>query len=255
MLLLRHSLASSVLAAGLFHAVATSSHAGQRLFTYTYEATTAPKGSIEIENWVTWKHSPNGGRVDEFDFRHELEFGLTDHLQIGFYLANWNYTDGPGEDEARYENSGVELIWNLSNPTTDFLGSAVYLEVNAGNRSLEIEGKLLLQKNFGPVVVAYNAVLEAKWAGRHLSEETGGEIQQTLGASVELYKRFTAGAELLHEIDLPDWRRAEPSVLWMGPNASFRAGNFYTTVTGLFRVTSNEDEPSVQTRLIFGFTF
>ena len=252
---LRRSLFSCLFFGALALGAPASSHAGQRLFTYTYEATTVPKGSVEIENWVTWKHRHVGGRVDEFDFRHELEFGVTDHFQIGFYLANWNYTDAPGEHEARYENSGVDLIWNLSNPTTDFLGSALYLEVNAGNRSLEIEGKLLLQKNFGPVVVAYNAVLEAKWAGRHLSGETNGEIQQTLGASVALNKHFTAGAELLHEIDLPGWRSAEPSVLWAGPNVSFRAGNFYTTVTGLFRVTPNEDEPSLQTRLIFGFTF
>ena len=251
----RNSLPSCLLSAALLLGVSSTSQAGQRLFTYTYEATTAAKGSVEIENWVTWKHSSVGARVDEFDFRHELEFGLTDHVQLGLYLANWNYLDTPGEHEARYENSGAELIWNLSNPTTDFLGSALYLEVNAGNRSLEIEGKLLLQKNFGPVVVAYNAVLEAKWAGRHLSDETAGEIQQTLGASVKLNKHFAAGAELLHEVDLPDWHEAEPSVLWLGPNASFKAGNFYATVTGLFRVSHNEDEPNLQTRLIFGFSF
>jgi hypothetical protein len=41
----------------------------------------------------------------------------------------------------------------------------------------------------------------------------------------------------------------------IGPNASFRAGNFYATVTGLFRTTHNEDEPEIQTRLIFGYSF
>ena len=143
----------------------------------------------------------------------------------------------------------------MTNPTTDLLGSALYLEVNAGNRSLEIEGKLLLEKKIGRATIAYNAILEAKWAGRNLSEETGGEVAQTLGASLELNKHFSAGLEALHEIDLPDWSESEKSVVWLGPNASFRARNFYATVTGLFRVTSNEDEPSVQTRLIFGFSF
>lgn len=241
-------------AAGLLIASALSASAGQRKFTYSYEVITASPGSVEIENWVTWQHHGGTARVDEFDFRHELEFGLTDRLQLGVYLANWNYIDTPGERRARYENSGAELIWNLTNPTTDFLGSALYLEVNAGNRSLEIEGKLLLQKNFGPVTVAYNAILEAKWAGRNLREQAG-EIAQTLGASVDLDKHISVGVEALHEIDLPDWSDAGPSVFWGGPNVSFRMRNFYATLTGLFRATHNADEPRLQTRLIFGFDF
>ncbi len=236
-------------------AFAMSASAGQRNFTYTYEVTTSPKGAFEIENWVTWKHRGGAARVDEFDFRHELEFGLTDRLQLGIYLANWNYTDAPGEHRARYENSGAELIWNLTNPTTDLLGSALYLEVNGGNRSLELEGKLLLQKNLGPVIAAYNAIVEARWAGRNLRDEVAGEFAQTLGVSVALNPHFSVGGEVLHEIDLPDWRDAEPSVLWLGPNASFRVRNFYATLTGLFRATSNPEEPRVQTRLIFGFDF
>ena len=208
-----------------------------------------------MENWVTWQHHGGVARVDEFDFRHELEFGLSQHVQLGVYLANWNYTDTPEGSEARYENSGAELIWNLTNPTTDFLGSALYLEVNAGNRSCELEGKLLLEKKLGPVTLAYNVGIEAEWAGHKLKEEIGGEFFQSFGASVPLCKHVSLGAELLHEIDIPDWRESEPSVLWIGPNASFRAGHFYATVTGLFRVTSNEDEPEVQTRLIFGYSF
>src|SRR5258708_5187654 len=104
-----------------------SAHAGQRLFTYVYETTTTPKGAIEVENWVTWEHHGGVARADEFDFRHELELGLSQHIQLGIYLANWSYTDTPDESRARYENSGAELIWNLTNPTTDFLGSALYV--------------------------------------------------------------------------------------------------------------------------------
>ena len=72
-----------VLAAAL--ATALPASAGERRFSYTYETTTAAKGGVELENWVTWKHSNHRSAedTDVFEFRHELEFGLTDRLQLG----------------------------------------------------------------------------------------------------------------------------------------------------------------------------
>jgi hypothetical protein len=227
--------------------------AGQRKFVFSYETTTAPKGAIEFENWVTWKQTRNAeGRTDRFDFRHELEFGVTDRFQAAIYLADWTYSPDDTEKKARYEHSGVELIYSLTNPTTDWLGSAVYLEVVGGDDVLEVEGKLLLQKNFGPITIAYNAVLEAAWEGSKLDERTG-EFQQTLGVSYDLIDHLSIGGELLHEIEFPDWGEAEDGRVWMGPNVSFHAGRFYATVAGLFQLTDVADEPDVQTRLIVGF--
>lgn len=209
-----------------------------------------------METFVTWKHSRAGGlRLDRFDFRHELEIGLTDHLQLGLYLADWRYD---GHDEAghdfRYLHSGAELIWNLSNPTTDFVGSAVYFEALFGDRNVVLEGKLLLQKNLGPLAIAYNLALEAEWEGSGLQQRTG-EFAQTLGVSVELHKHFSVGAEFLHEVDMPDWSATEKSVLWFGPNAAVRFGRYFATAAGLFRASSNKGEPEMQTRLVFGFDF
>ena len=85
--------------------------AGQRKFAFSYETTTAAKGAVEIENWVTWKQTRNAeGKSDRFDFRHELEFGVTDRFQVGLYLADWTYSADDTEKKARYEHSGVELI-------------------------------------------------------------------------------------------------------------------------------------------------
>jgi len=68
-----------------------NAEAGERRFTYVYEATTAAKGEIEIENWVTWKtQREEASRGNTFDFRHEIEFGLTDKLQLGVYVADWS---------------------------------------------------------------------------------------------------------------------------------------------------------------------
>jgi len=68
---------------------ALSSFGGARHFTFLYEANTPASGSLELENWVTWRHATGPGRFDQVDFRHELEYGVTDKLQASIYLADW----------------------------------------------------------------------------------------------------------------------------------------------------------------------
>ena len=181
--------------------------------------TTAPKAPWN--SWVTWRHRDvtGGDDSDVFRFRHELEFGLTDNVQLGLYLADWQYDDHDSEGhKARYQGTGAELIYSHTNPTTDFLGSALYGEVIVGEDSLELEGKVLLQKNFGALRVAYNAIIEAEWEGGDFGdfEESNGEFAESLGISYDLNKSFSLGAEVLHEIELPDWRDAGDSVVFVG---------------------------------------
>ena len=250
-----HLIRPLVLTAALA-ATALPAFAGERKFVYNYEVTTSPKGSVEFENWATWKHgTADGSRVDRFDFRHELEFGVTDRLQLGFYVADWSYNNSDPKKHLRYDDSGIEAIYNLTNPTTDFLGSALYLEVTGAKDTLNVETKLLLQKNLGPVTVAYNAAIEGHWLGVHLGDEHNGEFSETLGVSVELNHTFSVGAEVLHEIDIPNWEAAEDSIVFAGPNASVRFGNAFATAACLFQLTDIAGEPDVQTRLIVGFDF
>lgn len=175
---------------------------------------------------------------------------------MGLYLADWFYQNGRSVevDGFIYSDSAVELIYNLSNPVTAPLGVAVYQEIQAGDRRFELESKLIAQKNFGRWVVAYNATLEAEWEGRDL-EERNGEFQESLGASYELNPRFLTGAEVVHEIAFPEWKTAERSFFFAGPNVSVRAGKWWATVTALAQVTRAGDEPDFQVRTIFGYTF
>ena len=237
--------------------LANHTQAGARRFTYLYEATTAAPRSIESETWVTWKTSPREERrFQEVDFRQELELGITDRLQLAVYLADWSYLEDPGSNGHgfRYDASAVELIYNLSNPIIDPIGSALYGEVRAGPDLLELESRLILQKTLHRVVLGYNAILEAVWEGEEL-EERGGEFAQTVGVSFELSPAWMIGLEMLHEVELPDWAEAESSVLYAGPNLSYRRGNWWATVTSLAQVTNIASEVDFQTRVIFGFEF
>ncbi|MEP6709389.1 MAG: DUF6662 family protein [Verrucomicrobiota bacterium] len=237
--------------------LAVSAFAGARRFTYIYEATTAAPGGFELENWITWQSQKIAdNEFQEVDFRHEIEFGITDQLQAGVYLADWFYQSGRFVESSgfAYSDSALELIYNLSSPVADPVGLAVYEEIKAGDRLFELESKLIAQKNFGKLVVAYNATLEAVWEGNHLDEREG-EFQQTLGASYEFTPRLLAGAEFLHEIAFPDWLQAEDGVVFGGPNISYRIGRWWTTLTGLAQLTRNRNESDFQVRTIFGCTF
>ena len=263
-----------------------ASDAGQRRFAYNYETTTSPKGSWEIENWVTLERSPlHDHDFDSWFFRHEIEYGVTDRFQIALYVANWDFAPRGGEDEeeeeaetggatesseaeeheesdgkphrsARYGSSGVELIYNLTNPNTDLLGSAVYAEANFGDRFAELEGKLLLQKNFGPLAIVYNAIVEFEWEGAHLEAEEI-EFAQTFGVSYQVHPNVAVGGELVHEVAFPDFNQAnaERAEVFVGPNVSFHGKNFFVTASALWRTTDNHDKEDMQARVIVGFEF
>ena len=232
-------------------------HAHTRHFTYLYEATTAARGEVELENWVTWTgSSAENGRFNAFAFRHEVEFGLTDRFQLSIYVADWAYVDDPKNHRhgTRFQDAALEAIYRLSDPVDDPIGSAVYGEVRGGDRFVELEAKLILEKDFAPWIFAYNATLEAEWEGEGLREKAG-EFNQALGISRRIGRHFYAGAELLHEVPLPDWNRAAGSVVSAGPNAGLRLGRWWATVTPLFQLTRVRSEPDFQTRLIIGTEF
>lgn len=246
---------ATILAVALL--IPSQTRAGARRFTFVYEATTAAPRSIEIENWVTWStHQPGNAGFNRLDFRHEIETGLTDRLQAAIYVADWSWVNDPAArtNTTRYTDSALELVYNLSHPVADPIGSAIYGEVRGGDEFLELEGKVILQKNIGRWVFAYNATLEAKWEGERLSEN-GGEFSQALGVSYEISPRFLLGAELLYEIDIPNWSKAANQPVRIGPNASYRHGRWWVTLTPMVNVNRLPDEPALEVRAIFGTTF
>lgn len=242
-----------VIAVLCLSAVAVNTHAGARRFTYIYEALTMPKGAWEYEQWVTWKTAKETDRgFDRFDFRHEFEWGITDNFQLALYVADWRFEDKRGKRQGDFRDTAVEAIYNLTNPVTDPIGVSLYGEIQLGDEKFELEGKLILEKDFGPLVLAYNLVLEAEWEGHHFDEDKG-KLEQVLGISYQFSPKFTLGAELLHEWGIPDWQGIRgKGVFYVGPNFSYRAEKWWATLTPLFQVSDVADEPDFQMRLLVG---
>ena len=236
---------------------AIAAQASERRFTYSYEATTMPKGAWEYEQWVTWQTDrDDDAEFDRFDIRHEFEYGMTDKWQVALYVADWRYKDGRSvdNDRAEFRDVAFETIYNLTDPTADPLGLALYGEVKIGDEFFELEGKLLVQKNFGPVAAVYNFIIEAEYEGAHLGDDNG-KIEQTAGLSYQVSPSFLVGGEFVHEVGFPDWDSTGHNVLYLGPNASWRHRKWWVTATQLFQVSNVHDEPNFQTRLLFGVDF
>ena len=62
----------------------------ERRFTYSYEPETMPQGGTEFEQWVTLRtqRAKGVGQQDynRWEFRSELEYGLTDRYTASLYL-------------------------------------------------------------------------------------------------------------------------------------------------------------------------
>ncbi len=244
--------AAAIFALGL---TTTTASANERRFTYSYETTGMPKGAWEYEQWFTWKNYDNKNR---FDFRHEFEYGISDTLTLDIYIADWRIEDIKGEgSKADYRRSGFALRKQMTDPNKSSLGSALYGEALVGDQIAVLEGKLLLQKNFGPFTAVYNLVIEAEWEGEDLGNlnESVGVWQNTFGLSYQVNPSFFVGMEALHEVEFADWSDAGDHVLYVGPNISFRKGNVFATIAGLFQATDVASEPNTQLRIIVGITF
>jgi hypothetical protein len=235
--------------------VGSNAAAGVRHFTFVYEAPTSAAGSVEMENWVSWNRASNPKGADEVAFRHELEFGLTDRFQASVYLADWFYEHTAHRSGTVYRDSAVELIYNFTNPVIDPIAVSVYQEYKGGYRLFEWESKIILQKNIGRWIFAYNATVEAVWSGIDLAEQEG-EISQSLGASYEINPRMSVGLEILHEVVLPGWHASEHvQNLFVGPNVSYRRGQWFVTSSILAQGTDTAQEADFQWRTIVGLGF
>lgn len=240
----------------LFSAVAS---ADPRPFTFSNDTYPMGKGDWEYEQWVTYRtHKEDESDYQRLDFRHEIEFGITDSFDLAFYLPTWRYEDSEDMSGTQLGSVDIETIVYLSNPIEDFLGIGLYGEVKVGEESLGFENKLLVQKDIGNWVLLYNLVLETGIEGvfGDGENEVEGELKHTLGASYAVTDGWFLGAETVVESVYADWSEYEGTTVYAGPAVSFqRNKNFWFTLTPTYQLTDNEGEADFNVRLIAALRF
>jgi hypothetical protein len=239
---------------------ATFAKADPRPFAYTYDLYNEGKGVVEYEQWMTWKtHKGEDHGFDSFEFRHEIEIGITDNFDLSFYVPSWHYEDSKEFKGSRFDSVGVEAIVYLTSPVKDFIGIGLYQEINVGEHEAEFETKVLFQKDVGKWIFAYNLIFETEIEDifkPNSSADVTGEFNHSLGVSYALSPSFQVGAEALVELEYENWSKYEKTNVFAGPVVSWRANeHFWVTGTALFQLSSEADEPDFQLRIIAGWVF
>ena len=208
--------------------------AQDRVFAYTYQTNVLSKGSFDLEfqnelrTGKAGKYSPYtfGQHLDQ---RLELEFGLGKNLQTSFYFNSelFHFAD-TSSSEIQQElaiSFSNEWKWKFSDPVANRIGAALYGELEFGGSNVELEGKLILDKQLQKDLFALNLV------GRYEVEKEISRIgnvskaQWTHNSPVELdfaYMHFPKpgigfGAELRNINDITKEDGWMNSVWFAGP--------------------------------------
>jgi hypothetical protein len=271
--ILSPSLCVAVLAGGAILPIAAL--ADERFFNYSYEATSVlPKGCVEFEQWITYRGQKEEGVFARWDFREELEFGITDRYTTALYLnfrnTHSDISELPGDEVDDFEFKGIssEHKFQVLNPHTKPLGFLLYGEVTTDGEELELEEKLVFQKFFGQDEkwnLAFNAIFEQEW--EYEAEETGEEsvLEFAAGLSYKITPHWAMGVEARnHRVFEGMFQNEEADAYFVGPNIHYGGAKWWATLAVLPQVHGTPDtrdgleldeHTRVEVRLIAGYNF
>ena len=244
--------------------------ANERLFTYTYESGTLNPGDIEFEPWTTVL----AGKASHFlrlDQRFEFEFGLTDALQMAWYVnlrgESKDTTDASGQAlraiTTEFQGVSLALKYQLFDPVADALGLGIYTEVYLLPAETKFEGMLILDKAIGNLVLGTNLLAEYELAFEEPNSMEGKtELYFSAGATYRVTRRFALGLEARSLTEIPDGEGIETSVIHAGPVFSYNTAQWWVTGTFLPQVVAVagpragtvdlEASTQIEARVLFG---
>ena len=239
----------------------------ERHFTYTYETGTLPSGVMEIEPWTTLRVGSEADYAVFLDHRLEFELGLTDTLQTAWYINFGGEAVGSSDDvQQRFVYRGIswEWKWKLADPVADPIGVALYWELGGGLREGDLEFKLLLDKRWGDVLVAFNAVVEAELEREDDETEAELVIEADLALAYFLSRHLWLGLELRNHTEVPRFEQIEHTTLLAGPVVGFAQDDWWASLTVLPQVLGKafeddtdgllvlDEHQRIEARLLFG---
>lgn len=182
--------------------LALNGWADQRGYAWTYDATTMPKGMAEAEYYLTAKVRDTA-KQENSSWQHqvELEYGLTDRLDISMYQM-WKESRTAEADDFTYEGFKIRSRYQLLTRGSFLLDPLLYVEYkrySALEEANVLEAKLVLSKDIGKVHLAYNQVIEQELEGGSEAEHgyaCGARVDILDGASLGLESKgnYTEGA-------------------------------------------------------------
>jgi len=218
------------------------SSANERRFAYVYESSVLSPRARELEVWNTYRTGkPYFFR--RLDQRLELEFGVADRLMTSLYLNyEWIMNDSngnaPGGDLQSEQGASVSSEWKYKffDRVADPLGLALYGEYTLGLHEQELEGKIILDKQVGRLLVAGNLVAEHEWKTdlRDGVVENATEVKLEIngGISFNITGQLSLGFEAIQQNVFEDGE-IEHAALFAGPVVSYATDQWWVTLTVL----------------------
>jgi hypothetical protein len=190
----------------LFLAIPFTARADVRPYTWSYGYITPYKGEFEIESWCDFN------KGDESNFispKVELEYGITDH-----WVAELNGVFEKEGAESWASEVQLEQRYRLFEPGTLPVDTTLYLEYahNFKEKQDELEGKIILSKDFGNFNATANLVVE------HQFEADNTVYSYSAGVSYPVFQKVTPALEVFGE-----WEGSE-SQHFIGPSILIYAG-------------------------------
>lgn len=246
-----------------------SASADERFFSYVYESDPMPEGGWELEQWITNQNGRDDQDYSAWNFRTEIEHGITANLTGALYL-NWDSIridrdSGDSTTEAEFKGVSGELLYSILNPLLDPVGLAVYGEYTTDGTDQEAETKIILSKDLGNFILAAHAEYEMEWEREDQRTEQEASIEFALGAAYKLSPQWSVGVEARNKSAYPDGLdlSGQEYQTWsVGPNVHYGSPKWWATLTVLPQVWGNGDgssggrnlvhEEEVEIRLLVG---
>jgi len=200
---------------GVLAVTATAAHADLRSFSYTYEYSTVPAGETSIEVWHTMNRVDAPMRPERYEGILEIEHGITEKLDAGFYTYLADGEAGGvqeglrlsrGELQARYrisERGELPVDPQLMLTVGKLFGSSIY------STSLRAIGA----RDFGDLTIAANIEGELLAGGALDGSEL--YVRWMAGATYGVHPKFRVGAEAWSVIiDGTSYIDAGPAISW-----------------------------------------
>lgn len=223
--------------------LASVSIADRRSYVWTYEYQTMPKGTAEVEYYLTHKIS-DWHRYDNNTWEHnvEFEYGLTDHWDVAIYQT-FKQSNTNTEDEFDYTGSKIRTRYRIGEKgqlPVDVLLYAEYILGDGPSNADKFEGKLILAKDFGKWNLAYNQIYE-----KEVKNGDGFEHAYATGLSYEFSPTWKAGLESSGNYTDDKY--------YLGPTVSWASEKYWVNVGALRGLNDRSDD--LRFRMIIGFPF
>jgi hypothetical protein len=229
-------------------AVSVGAQATPHPLPFSYPYATLPAGATEAEQYVDLipvrvaRELPGSTEsvvALRFALTTEIEVGITDHLEAGWYFA-FEQSAAASGPALRFSGVKQRLRYRFAESGEWPVDLGVYLEVAELYSVVEVEEKILLSRRFGPVTMISNLWLEQEYlfqddVWKHIYHPTFGvtfEASPRVAPGVEYWVRGTFGSD---PGSAQPGQREKPHH-YLGPTLLLQMGETFLSLGGYARL-------------------